>query len=39
MEPYGDKLIIMYYLIYSPATFVFLYDPATGARFPAQKDA
>ena len=34
---YGDKMMVMYYSIYCPSTFVFLYDPATGARFPAQK--
>jgi len=35
--PYGDKVIVLLGVIYCPSTIKFLYDPATGARFPAQK--
>jgi len=35
--PYDDKIIIEYHVIYSRPGFLFLYDPATGARFPAQE--
>ena len=35
--PYGEKLMVRYGVIYGPGYFEFLYDPATGARFPAQK--
>jgi len=37
LHSYGDKVIVMLGVIYCPTTFEFLYDPATGARFPAQK--
>jgi len=35
LELYGNNVMLMYYVIYSPPRFQFLYDPATGARFPA----
>ena len=36
MTAYGDKLLVWLSSIYSQDSFTFLYDPATGARFPAQ---
>jgi len=35
MAPYGGMLMVTYDVIYGPVYFKFLYDPATGARFPA----
>ena len=35
--PYGDKVMVIHSVIYCPPSFTFLYDPATGARFPAQE--
>jgi len=37
LASYGDKLMVTYGVIYGQPSFFFLYDPATGARFPAQK--
>ena len=35
LASYGEKLMVTYSVIYGPGYFEFLYDPATGARFPA----
>jgi len=32
---YGNKVLVVGFSIYGPGYFVFLYDPATGAKFPA----
>jgi len=36
IESYGDKLMVTFGVIYGTSSFQFLYDPATGVRFPAQ---
>ncbi|MCL2301448.1 MAG: hypothetical protein FWC27_14995 [Firmicutes bacterium] len=32
-----DKVMLVFFQIYAPSTFQFLYDPATGAQFPPKE--